>query len=391
MINQVGEYGIYGWYLLGISVTSYGYYKSCHSDGDIIDYFSVLLFFHGTTDFITDAIFTLNLKTESNTDSSIVLLSYCSISILCCSYFMSVITCLWTISYLRNINVHYPQRIIDWLNAHMTIFIVLTVMYNIYATTDLQRSGLFEWSVFKFPITQDEYTQIMKYKFINIVMIENMGQFIVQIMYMNSKTATFNVFKLLTIISTSVSILIAMVKTIATICNKNRNIYMNNKKMKEKSVLDIHYSLESESLNSSHAFAHATLNRAMRKFVNVQLEESIDDFNKNNTQYNVKISRDNIILNFDTYYLEFYDTVRLQHTLAVHLKIVLIHDIEDLRVANGIRQILSKLLKVSAIWEEKHPKADEYTPIKLSKNGRKDMLKMFTKELNCSAKVSLHW
>ena len=59
----------------------------------------------------------------------------------------------------------------------------LTMVTNFYSAIDLLRSKFMYLSWFYFPLTKSEHDIFKAYRFINIVLLENVPQLAIQIMY----------------------------------------------------------------------------------------------------------------------------------------------------------------------------------------------------------------
>ena len=147
---------------------------------DNVGYFPIFKCFFQLSDLFTDLFFNIILYLKNE----MPILTYISIASMLLSYFGSICICvIWFIRW-KLWQDHVAQRLHKYLAQYGVLLMGLTILSNFYVSVDVLRSKLFYHNAFYFPLTKCEYKALNKYKFVNITLSENMGQFLIQILYL---------------------------------------------------------------------------------------------------------------------------------------------------------------------------------------------------------------
>ena len=131
----------------------------------------------------------------------------------------------------------------------------MSTIAGFYATIDLARSKLFYLNVFNLQLTDAEYTNLRMYRFVNVWILENIPQFVVQVIYIDT-TANENIRSIvfLSFTLSALSVIAASLSQVSRILNKCRNIAEYKYSYRDELTGSI--VIQSNKFKKLHGFAH---------------------------------------------------------------------------------------------------------------------------------------
>ena len=73
---------------------------------------------------------------------------------------------------MRSQNIQ-SDRLVNWIKKYDKIMFIISITAGFYAAIELFTSRIFPKTIFYFPLKPDEKEVLKHYKFINIVLLEN--------------------------------------------------------------------------------------------------------------------------------------------------------------------------------------------------------------------------
>ena len=349
---------------------------------DKTNFSSIIKFFFQVGDLFTDIFFNAILYLENR----LYLLTYISITLMLFSYIGSIIMCVyWNIRW-REWTSHYPRRLYQYFDKYPAFLIVLTIISNFYVSVDFARSKLFSINHFYLPLTKNEHSMLDKYRFINIVLIENIAEIIIQIIYIqNSDSSQINSVVFISVVFSAMSILASTMNFVMKTAFRKRN--KRNKHFGgSQSMIDGNFTIKSDRFKHDHAFTHDKISKCMITFLLNQIDQQTDHYHT---------SSDDISLSCDVFYIK--NNILLQNQLKVYFMIEILHS-DNMILVRGVYNILSQLLshnntntpsssrsfKYKESYHENNTDHDE-KEIYLTHNGQKVFLSMLGKTLRINS------
>ena len=304
-------------------------YQNCKAKrrSDNMNFTSIIKFFFQVGDLFTDIFFNAILYLENR----LYLLTYISISLMLFSYIGSIIMCVyWNIRW-REWTLHYPRRLHQYLDKYPAFLIILTIISNFYVSVDFARSKLFSLNRFYLPLTKNEHLMLDKYRFINIVLIENVAEIIIQIIYIqNSDSSQINSVVFISVVFSAMSILASTMNFVMNTAIRKRNKL--NRHFGSQSTIDGNFTIKSDRFRHDHAFTHHKIGKCMITFLINQIDQQTDHYNTRS---------DDISLLCDVFHIS--NNISLRKEIKVYFMIEILHS-DNMILVRGVYNILSQLL-----------------------------------------------
>ena len=252
-------------------------------EGDEMGYISIAKFVFQTSDLFTDLFFNVILYLENE----LYVLIYVSISLLLLSSIGSILSCLYWIIKWNKWQYYYGQRLREYLRKYSVILMGLTIISNFYVSVDVLRSKFFYLKIFYLPLTKEEHSLLDKYRFFNIVILENISQFIIQSIYLSYHKDDLSRVNSIVFISMAFSMFSICLSTMGfcmMFCrnqmenNENNNsdkTRLLNKYLGHKSILDGSFIIHNDNFHSDHAFTHDKIASCLETFLLNQIDQEI--------------------------------------------------------------------------------------------------------------------
>ena len=314
-----------------LMIFSYIHYKTyVRGKGNKMNYIYIGKFFFQVTDLFTDLFFNIVLYFENR----LYTLTYISIGSMIISYVGSIFICVFWIIRWKAWTGKYSERLHEYLSKYSVVLMGITIISNFYVAIDLSRSRLFYLNAFYFPLKRKEHRMLEKYRFFNIVMLENVIQILVQIVYlMNSDSSQINNIVFYSMMFSVFGIFLSIMKFVTIDDGKLTRIYSLRKKFGHKSVIDGNFVIESNKFEIYHVYSHRNVETCLIRFLWDQIDVQIGGHSS--------IKRNDISLSCDVYHIE--NNVILKNELKIYFLFEIYHS-EDVRLANGVFNIFATLL-----------------------------------------------
>ena len=255
--------------------------------------------FNSVADFITDALFSIVLATHDNQQTDILFM--CSVTFIVLPYLMSVIFGMYAIEikWRRSTENVYLS---EYVHTHGSKLIIGTIFIGFYPTIDIAQSKLFYWNMFGLQHKPNVIVFLTAMKFINIVLLEDIPQFILQVIYISTvKPEDWSFVVFFSMIFSIMSTISAMSLLLHKCCEKKvasgeADMVVvagddNGSVTKVKDTIEVIYTIKSDHLKRKHGFAHKTLQKC---FYNVSKSRNFP-ITKQKGQYS---------LDFETWFIE---------------------------------------------------------------------------------------
>ena len=225
--------GIYvGWiviiFTLLLFLLSFIYHKYFASGGydKSIKFLPIVRFFQNFADFWTDVLLAYIMYLQ-NVNSYLYIFAFIFVIV---PFLLSCIIGLYWILKWKRWKEDNPIRLIEYLDRYEIFLCCLTVLGNFYCAVQLCRSKLFYKQFFNFPLRNKEYKELHHYRFVNVILLENIPQFFIQIFYLlsndsNNTSIVVYLSLMFTIISLLVSIESQLLRIFHTCEMKKKDSY----------------------------------------------------------------------------------------------------------------------------------------------------------------------
>lgn len=159
-------------------------------------------------------------------------------------------------------------------------------MYDViwfYATIELTRSKLFYLQIFHSQMCDSYYHQLGRYRFLNVIIIENIPQLLIQCFYIVKYNGQHDVIVFLSMILSILSVFAAMLTNLSFCLTKSR---AKSKFDNESSVL-LTLKIKHQSLGHMHLFSNRTFEHIWISFFH--LDEQLGLFGRlNDVHYDIE-------------------------------------------------------------------------------------------------------
>lgn len=222
--SNVGTYLVFGSFIICLVMilgSYYRFYVAYNKSVDLFDIIAVCRFVQNCSDFWTDIIFAIVLYFDKNNYSNRYNDNYnlfwFSIAFIIIPYIYSCVSAIYWIYKWNNCKNDFPIRLKTYLDRYQFLILLLTMFAGFYVTVDLMRSKLFYKKIFYLPLKKKEYDALKYHRFINLFMLENLPQFIIQILYLTlnkNDNVIYVPIVFITLILTTISLLFTIFKII---------------------------------------------------------------------------------------------------------------------------------------------------------------------------------
>ena len=153
-----------------------------------------------------------------------------------------------------------PYRLGRYLDKYTHFLSFLTIISGFYCAVDLVRSKLYYQKYFSFSLTINEQSQLKRLRFINVVILENIPQFIIQLQYIQNSEQEVSVIVLFSVFLCLLSFFFAFLTQIGWLFHlyKNKN-HRYRFESKIKGIIEI----DSSNLGYYHSFSHKRLHASV--------------------------------------------------------------------------------------------------------------------------------
>ena len=235
---------------------------------DIPKFYLIPRYFQNIGDFWTDLFFSIILYLEQ-----CFFLSAFAVIFTIIPFIMQCIICIKFVlewKYKRSSINDDSQRLLCYLKKYEILIYLSTMFAGFYNSIDLFKSQIFYKKYFLFPLKTKEYDQLRKYRFVNVIMLENIPQLILQLIYIftinNGGSGVSNISPIVFISMTLsiLSIIFAIVKESARIAaiRYDDNNFMTN--YSHVTSMKGYFIIESSKLNYYHNFSHKKIQQCLK-------------------------------------------------------------------------------------------------------------------------------
>ena len=255
MLETIARYLLF--FVIGfvviVTFIAYIYHNCILLGSDTAQYGSILMFAAHLGDFWTDIVFTITLYVESriiitmdndnsnynyNSNSnygagvndpfkSLEYLFYFALGFTIGPYILSCMIAIYHVERWR----HQRQEIVrQWFEHYDRLIYGLTIISGFYCSIQLCKSKLFYKECFHLTLKENEWKKLGNFRFVNIVLIENIPQFYIQLIYLlnytsfslngnesESQQSSANIV-LFSMLFSTLSILMALMSQISRLC-----------------------------------------------------------------------------------------------------------------------------------------------------------------------------
>ena len=287
LFESIGGYVVIVGVGLGLIVLLLGrwYSRSHISGGDPSSDTSIAKFFTNVTDLWTDVAFAIILRYQQQ-----IVLFYISLASIIVPYLMQCGVGIYFIEKWRRggTTPHLKQ----YVSRYDIIFYLVTVIGGFYAAVSFLSSKLFYWSMFNFQLRSSEKKMLRSWRFVNVVLVENLTQLGVQIYYiLNQRAADTSIVVFVSMVFTMMSLVLSVVLEVSVLCQW-RNKRVNVQKYDIYCFFSVQMTIKCNELRRQHASAHS------------KLKASIDSVIKNCDLLKHDLSKKNTIYELEVYYID---------------------------------------------------------------------------------------
>lgn len=266
------------------------YFNCARKFADKPNFAMYFVFVQGCVDFWTDVIFSVALFYSKKT-----MLFYMSLFFLIIPYCISCISCVIWILKWNNYKRDNPIRLIQYLQKYQAVVILFSLMAGFFATIGLLRSKIFYFQIFFFSLKKEEYEKLKYWKFINIIIFENIPQFAIQCMYIisareNDDNQIFLPIAFLSLLLTLISLVFGILWIVTFFCENNVTSIRKQLNCESKITGDL--IIECDSLNIYHMYCHGKLQSCLK-----QVFEASEHSNE-------WVGCDDVFYHFQVYFLQ---------------------------------------------------------------------------------------
>lgn len=279
--------------------------KGAGSKGDQnVRYWPFTKLFHNMADFWTDILFACILYYENtclNLEFGRLLsfefpLSYVAMLFTFAPFVLSCVIGLKFIIKWKHHKQDHAIRLRNYFDRYESLVCLLTIVSNFYATIDVCQCKLFYKNMFNLPLRKCEYNQLRHFKFINIVLFENLPQFLIQILYLvTTDVSDQSIMVYFSFMFTAVALLFAFESELLHVCQlccKNGKNGKYNGAFTYENKFDCKMTLSCSKFQYRHSFGKMNVNKAILSVLNTS-----DD-------NNLWLERSDVRLEIETYYVD---------------------------------------------------------------------------------------
>ena len=294
--DQFGTYVVFTFALIGLILYVIGFYHyrfHLKSIKKLIDRPRIECVFkclHNICDLWTDILFVIILFLEKYyIDNKYPNLWMYSALFVLLPYILQCILSLW---YLQKWQDRMSKISSNKLNNypinHEWLLIALSMLFGFYATIELTRSKLFYLPIFHSQISNHYYQQIRWFRFINVVIIENIPQLIIQSLYIFGNFNETSAVVYLSMLFSILSIVLAFLTHLSFVISSSKDNYCNSGKYDYESNIKVKMIIKHSDLRLSHLFCNATMEGIFSAFLDHNKELKLSEKNSDDFKYSIE-------------------------------------------------------------------------------------------------------
>ena len=191
-------------------------------------------------------------------------------------FILSTVFGIYLIGKWKLMNKNICRRLYHYLKNYETFLLVLSVFVGFYSAVDICQSRLYYLHLTNLSLTRNEYSAIKYYRTGNIVLLENLPQFIIQSYYIFA-TDNNDSLNEIAVISLAFSILSIVISIIVRV-NELLTQYKFKILFKHKSKVGASFIIESDKINKYHIFSNECIANCLENGLRFALHEQFDKF-----------------------------------------------------------------------------------------------------------------
>ena len=253
-------------------------------------------------------------------------------------------------------------RLSDYLKKYEILLCLWTILAGFYVSVDLARSKLFYKRLFDFPLRQKEVEQLKHLKFINIVLLESVPQFCIQIAYLVSVSSdNRSAVVYFSTCFTVVSLLFQAEAELLRICKVCAHSGPTNihQQFTHKTKFQYHFTLESPNLRYGHTFAYRNIEKSIMAVIN-----TCDD-------KKLWIDRNDITYDIEVYYIS--ERIITLHEMDIYFELKLLNYGDANTIANMVSKMKQNIECFSVIGSDNYSKFIKALSSSLGFSSMKDI------------------
>ena len=231
-----------------------------------------------------------------------------------------------------------PVRLSDYLKRYEILLCLWTILGGFYASVDLARSRLFYKRYFDFPLRKKEFEQLKHFKFINIVLLESVPQFGVQIAYLLSVSSeNRSVVVYFSLLFTVVSLMFQAQAQLLRVCKVCDHAGPSDahKQFTHKTNFQYQFTLESPNLRYGHTFANRNIEKCLKSIINTCNDK------------NLWINRDDISYDIEVYYIS--ERIYTLREMDIYFELIMLNYGDPNTITNMINKMKENIESLSVI------------------------------------------
>ena len=184
-----------------------------------------------------------------------------------------------------------PIRLTSYVKKYEILIYLLSIISGFYNTIDLLQSEIFYLKFFKFSLKSEEYNTLRPYRFINIVIFENLPQLAIQIVYLVLVTKENTIYKanaivFISMIFSILGLLLAFIRETSRQLDNHHN--KKSRKVEFGSRINASLFIKSRNLTFYHNFCHKKLGTCLQTCLNT-CDDSKEWVNRDNVKYDIEV------------------------------------------------------------------------------------------------------
>ena len=233
-----------------------------------------------------------------------------------------IIAIRFIIHWLRSTDLN-SDRLVLYLKKYDKLILIFTIISGFYPSIDLLTSKLFPYKIFYFPLMREEKEELNNYRFINIVLLENIPQFGIQIIYILTQNSAsggeISEIVYISMIFSILSLCYVILSQISLIC---KILKPREEKFTHITKMDGSFRIQSNELKSIHSYS------------NNNISSCIDGVLSNCIDNNLWKNRSDITYQTIIYYIKDFHKSLAQIECFFQINIMQIKHNEESQVIN---------------------------------------------------------
>lgn len=282
--NNIALYLVFIFLIIGVSVMIVGliFHKIVKKGSDLYAFMSVFKFFQQIGDFYTDVIFAATLFVNGDNELGIASTIFVVIP-----YLMSCVAGIYFVSFWNSSSVMGGKRLTSYLKKYDVFIYGLTTLAGFYSAIELCRSKLFYLQICNFQLKRSELQKLQNGRFINIVVMENLPQFMIQVFYLASDTSNVDVTGIV-YISMTFSVLSIVAASLSQISRLLKRCFGKSLQFTHKIEITGEMDINGMDICKHHAFGHSKLETCVSQVLSTCHDYKLWEM-RSDVEYNVEI------------------------------------------------------------------------------------------------------